>query len=120
MLNVLSFGGGVGELFLMLAKAEGHNAFFCSGQPGAPRRAREARHRRHRPEGVQPLQEQGRRQGVPQASASSSPSGEDMHIVCDMLRGPVFDAGPRGRGALRRERQRRLAALAGRHLQLDR
>ena len=29
--NVLSFGGGVGELFLMLAKAEGHNAFFCSG-----------------------------------------------------------------------------------------
>ena len=33
VLNVLSFGGGVGELFLMLAKAEGHNAYFCSGSP---------------------------------------------------------------------------------------
>src|SRR5690606_41342388 len=31
VLNVLSFGGGVGECFLMLAKAEGHNAFLCSG-----------------------------------------------------------------------------------------
>src|SRR5688572_12903730 len=30
-LNVLSFGGGVGELFLQLAKAEGHNAYFCAG-----------------------------------------------------------------------------------------
>ena len=28
-----SFGGGVGECFLMLAKAEGHNAYFCSGSP---------------------------------------------------------------------------------------
>jgi NADPH:quinone reductase-like Zn-dependent oxidoreductase len=33
VLNVMSFGGGVGELFLMLAKAEGHNAYFCSGSP---------------------------------------------------------------------------------------
>src|SRR5499426_2763771 len=32
-LNVMSFGGGVGECFLMLAKAEGHNAYFCSGSP---------------------------------------------------------------------------------------
>src|SRR5262245_39600312 len=32
-LNVLSFGGGVGELFLMLAKHEGHRAYFCSGSP---------------------------------------------------------------------------------------
>ena len=30
-MNVLGFGGGVSELFLMLAKARGHNAFFCSG-----------------------------------------------------------------------------------------
>ena len=29
--NVLSFGGGVSELFLMLARHEGHRAFFCSG-----------------------------------------------------------------------------------------
>ena len=28
-LNVLGFGGGVSELFLMLARSEGHNAFFC-------------------------------------------------------------------------------------------
>src|SRR5436853_2885760 len=32
-LNVMGFGGGVSELFLQLAKAEGHNAFFCSGPP---------------------------------------------------------------------------------------
>src|SRR5215510_3866079 len=32
-LNVMSFGGGVGECFLMLANAEGHHAFFCSGSP---------------------------------------------------------------------------------------
>ena len=32
-LNVLGFGGGVSELFLMLAKHEGHRAFFCSGSP---------------------------------------------------------------------------------------
>src|SRR5215212_10296329 len=31
VLNVLSFGGGVGELFLQLAKAEGHKAYFCAG-----------------------------------------------------------------------------------------
>src|SRR3954451_8569624 len=37
VLNVLSFGGGVGELFVQLAKAEGHNAYFCAGS--AERRA---------------------------------------------------------------------------------
>jgi len=30
-LNVMGFGGGVSELFLMMAAAKGHNAFFCSG-----------------------------------------------------------------------------------------
>ena len=29
--NVLGFGGGVSELLLMLAREEGHRAFFCSG-----------------------------------------------------------------------------------------
>ena len=29
VLNVMGFGGGVSELFLMQAAAEGHNAFFC-------------------------------------------------------------------------------------------
>ncbi|MDX1385504.1 MAG: zinc-binding alcohol dehydrogenase family protein, partial [Thermoanaerobaculia bacterium] len=33
VLNVLSFGGGVGECFLMLARSEGHDAWFCSGSP---------------------------------------------------------------------------------------
>ena len=91
-LNVLSFGGGVGELFLMLAKAEGHNAFFCAGS----KERRDA------------LEKQGI-VGIDQkefnrfASADDVKAfnkrckeltgGEGMHIVCDMLRGPVFDAG---------------------------
>src|SRR6266404_1663803 len=33
VLNVLGFGGGVSELFLMLAAHEGHRAIFCSGSP---------------------------------------------------------------------------------------
>ena len=32
-INVLGFGGGVSELFLMLAHHEGHRAIFCSGSP---------------------------------------------------------------------------------------
>jgi NADPH:quinone reductase-like Zn-dependent oxidoreductase len=92
VLNVLSFGGGVGELFLMLARGEGHNAFFCSGSP--ERRAA--------------LAEQGI-VGIDQKAFNRFQSKDDikafgkevkkltgdegMHIVCDMLRGPVFDAG---------------------------
>ena len=91
-LNVLSFGGGVGELFLMLAKAEGHNAYFCSGSP--ERRAA--------------LEKLGIK-GIDQKAFNRFKSGDDikaftnecrkltggeqMHVVCDMLRGPVFDAG---------------------------
>jgi crotonyl-CoA carboxylase/reductase len=92
VLNVLSFGGGVGELFLMLAKAEGHNAYFCSGSP--ERRAA--------------LEKQGIT-GIDQKAFNRFKSKDDikafakevkkltgdegMHIVCDMLRGPVFEAG---------------------------
>jgi len=92
VLNVLSFGGGVGELFLMLAKAEGHNAYFCSGSP--ERRAA--------------LEKQGIK-GIDQKKfnrfkdkdglkgfnkeVKELTKGEGMHIVCDMLRGPVFEAG---------------------------
>lgn len=92
VLNVLSFGGGVGELFLMLAKAEGHNAFFCAGSP--ERRAA--------------LEKQGIK-GIDQKAFNRFKTKDDvkafgkackqltgdenMHIVCDMLRGPVFDAG---------------------------
>lgn len=91
-LNVLSFGGGVGELFLMLAKAEGHNAYFCSGS--AERR--------------QALEKLGI-EGIDQmkfnrfadrsdnkafvAECKERTGGVGMHIVCDMLRGPVFAAG---------------------------
>ncbi len=92
VLNVLSFGGGVGELFLMLARAEGHDAWFCSGSP--ERRAA--------------LEQQGIA-GIDQKQFNRFASkddvkafskevkkltgGEGMHLVCDMLRGPVWPAG---------------------------
>jgi NADPH:quinone reductase-like Zn-dependent oxidoreductase len=91
-LNVLGFGGGVSELFLMLARAEGHAAYFCSGSP-ARREALEqlgihgidqgAFDRFRRPEGVTVFREEVRR----------LTAGDDMHIVCDMLRGRIFPAG---------------------------
>ncbi len=91
-LNVLSFGGGVGELFLMLAKAEGHNAFFCAGS--AERRdALEA-------QGIVGIDQKqfnrfASRDDVKAFNkhCKELTGGENMHIVCDMLRGPVFDAG---------------------------
>ena len=91
-LNVLSFGGGVGELFLQLAKAEGHNAYFCAGSP-------------ERREALEKLGIIGIDQKKYNRFASREDvnafrrdvrdltNGEDMHIVCDMLRGPVFAAG---------------------------
>ncbi|MBA3654415.1 MAG: zinc-binding dehydrogenase [Actinobacteria bacterium] len=91
-LNVLGFGGGVSELFLMLAKAEGHNAFFCSGSPD-------------RRDALEKLGITGIDQKAFNRFASREDVGAfrkhvreitnagDMHIVCDMLRGPVFDAG---------------------------
>jgi len=92
VLNVLSFGGGVGECFLMLAKSEGHNAWFCSGSP-ARREALEklgiagidqqAFHRFKTREDVRAFTNEVRR----------LTGGENMHIVADMLRGPVFAAG---------------------------
>lgn len=92
VLNVLSFGGGVGECFLMLAKSEGHNAFFCSGSP-ARREALEKLgiagidqqtfHRFKAREDVRAFTNEVRR----------LTRGENMHIVADMLRGPVFAAG---------------------------
>jgi crotonyl-CoA carboxylase/reductase len=92
VLNVLGFGGGVSELFLMLARAEGHNAFFCSGSP--ERRA-----------ALEKLCIAGIDQKAFNRFASADDvkafskevkkltDGEGMHIVCDMLRGPVFPAG---------------------------
>jgi NADPH:quinone reductase-like Zn-dependent oxidoreductase len=91
-LNVLGFGGGVSELFLMLARAEGHNAFFCSGSP--ERRAALEK------TGVVGIDQQAfnRFAGKDDVKGfrkhvSELTGGVDMHIVCDMLRGPVFPAG---------------------------
>ncbi len=92
VLNVLSFGGGVGELFLMLANFEGHKAFFCSGNP--ERRAaieaiggigidQQAFNRFKTKDDIKAFSKK----------AKELTGGEGMHIVCDMLRGPVFEAG---------------------------
>ena len=91
-INVLGFGGGVSELFLQLAKAEGHNAYFCSGSP----ERREALEK----QGIVGIDQKqyNRFAGKDDIKAfrkhvSQITNGEDMHAVCDMLRGNVFDAG---------------------------
>jgi len=91
-LNVLSFGGGVGELFLMLAKAEGHNAYFCAGSA----ERREALEK----QGIVGIDQRAfnRFKGKDDLKAFGKhvkglTDGEGMHLVCDMLRGPVFEAG---------------------------
>src|SRR3954451_25385021 len=92
VLNVLGFGGGVSELFLQNAVAEGHKAFFCAGSS----------------ERRQALEKFGI-VGIDQKQFNRFASRDDvnafrkhvrdltngvnMHIVCDMLRGPVFPAG---------------------------
>jgi NADPH:quinone reductase-like Zn-dependent oxidoreductase len=91
-LNVLGFGGGVSELFLMQAVHEEHRAFFCSGSPA--RRAhleklgitgidQRAFNRFASADGVKAFVKEVKR----------LTDGVGMHIVCDMLRGPVFAAG---------------------------
>ena len=92
VLNVLSFGGGVGELFLQLAKAEGHNAWFCAG----------SKERRDALEqyGIIGIDQKQFNRFASKDDVNSFrkhvrdlTGGENMHIVCDMLRGPVFPAG---------------------------
>ncbi len=92
VLNVLAFGGGVGECFLMLAKAEGHNAYFCAGS-------------KERRDALEKLGIKGIDQKAFNRFKSKDDvrnfaktckqltDGENMHLVCDMLRGPVFEAG---------------------------
>ena len=93
-LNVLGFGGGVSELFLMLARSEGHRAIFCSGSPA--RRAhleslgiesidQAAFHRFAGREDVEAFNKQLR----------DRTGGVGAHLVCDMLRGNVYPAGLR-------------------------
>jgi NADPH:quinone reductase-like Zn-dependent oxidoreductase len=91
-LNVLGFGGGVSELFLQLAKSEGHNAFFCSGSP----ERREALEKF----GIIGIDQKKYNRFASRDDVSgfrkevrTLTNGIDMHIVCDMLRGPVFPAG---------------------------
>jgi crotonyl-CoA carboxylase/reductase len=91
-LNVLSFGGGVGELFLQLAKAEGHNAYFCAGSA----ERREALEKF----GIVGIDQKAYNRFASRDDVNAFrkhvrdlTGGEDMHIVCDMLRGPVFGAG---------------------------
>ncbi len=92
VLNVMGFGGGVSELFLMLARAEGHECFFCSGSP--ERRAALEKL------GIQGIDQKAFNRFASRDDVRAFRSevrklthGSDMHIVCDMLRGPVFDAG---------------------------
>jgi len=92
VLNVMSFGGGVGELFLMLARAEGHEAFFCAGSPERRKALEEL--------GIHGIdQKQFRRFASGDdvkafnKEVKKRTGGEGMHIVCDMLRGPCFPAG---------------------------
>jgi NADPH:quinone reductase-like Zn-dependent oxidoreductase len=93
-MNVLGFGGGVSELFLMLAKHEGHRAIFCSGSPA--RRAHLEglgietidQHEFHRFATRDDVQ--GFYKRVRQMT-----DGDGANIVCDMLRGPVYAAGLR-------------------------
>ena len=90
-MNVMGFGGGVSELFLMLAKARGHNTWFCSGSKER-REALEA-------VGIPGIDQKAfnRFAGRDDSKAfvkevRKQTNGEGMHILCDMLRGPIFDA----------------------------
>jgi crotonyl-CoA carboxylase/reductase len=91
-LNVMAFGGGVSELFLMLARAHGHNAYFCSGS-AERREALEA-------QGIVGIDQKAFNRFASRADSKAFvkevrglTDGEGMHVVCDMLRGPLFNAG---------------------------
>jgi crotonyl-CoA carboxylase/reductase len=91
-LNVLGFGGGVSELFLMLARHEGHRAFFCSGSP--------ARRAHLEKLGIEGIDQAAFHRFAAESDVKAFAKevkrvtgGEGMHLVCDLLRGPVFAAG---------------------------
>ena len=91
-LNVLGFGGGVSECFLMIAAQEGHRAIFCSGS---------AERREHLEKlGIESVDQKqfNRFDGRDDVKAFSKhmkgmTGGEGAHLVCDMMRGAVFPAG---------------------------
>jgi len=91
-LNVLGFGGGVSELLLMQARHEGHRAFFCSGSP--------ARRAHLEQLGIEPIDQKAFNRFADADGVKAFlkeikrlTAGVGMHVVCDMLRGPVFAAG---------------------------
>jgi NADPH:quinone reductase-like Zn-dependent oxidoreductase len=91
-LNVLGFGGGVSELLLMLARSEGHRAIFCSGSPARRKHLEEL--------GIESIDQRefNRFASRDDVKAFSNhlkglTGGEGAHLVCDMLRGPVYAAG---------------------------
>src|SRR5499426_3910997 len=91
-LNVLGFGGGVSELFLMLAQQEGHRAIFCSGSP---------ERRTHLESlGIESIDQKGFNRFTGKDDVKNfnkhvkgMTAGDGVQIVCDMLRGPVYGAG---------------------------
>src|SRR5215510_5796261 len=92
VVNVLGFGGGVSELFLMLAKHEGHRAIFCSGSP---------ERRKHLESlGIASIDQKAFNRFTGKDDVKNfnkhvkgMTGGDGVQIVCDMLRGPVFGAG---------------------------
>jgi crotonyl-CoA carboxylase/reductase len=91
-LNVLGFGGGVSELLLMLAASEGHRAIFCSGSDD----------RRAHLEGlgIETIDQKQYHRFADRGDVKAfskevkkRTAGTGAHVVCDMLRGPVFPAG---------------------------
>jgi crotonyl-CoA carboxylase/reductase len=91
-LNVLGFGGGVSELFLMLAASEGHRAIFCSGS--------DDRRAHLESLGIETIDQKQYRRFAERDDVKAfskdvkqRTAGVGAHIVCDMLRGPVFPAG---------------------------
>ena len=92
VLNVMGFGGGVSELFLQMAKKEGHNCYFCSGN--AARRAALEKY------GIIGIDQKKFNRFASKDDLKAFrkhckviTNGEDFHIVCDMLRGACFEAG---------------------------
>jgi len=93
-LNVLGFGGGVSELFLMLAKAEGHRAIFCSGSPDRRKHLESL--------GIATIDQKEFNRFATSDDIKEfykrvrgMTDGDGANIVCDMLRGRVFEAGLR-------------------------
>jgi NADPH:quinone reductase-like Zn-dependent oxidoreductase len=91
-LNVLAFGGGTSEFFLMLARSEGHEAFYCSASPERRAALEKLGIRGIDQEPYQRFATEGDVQAFGRATRRLT-QGAGMHVVCDMFRGPVFEAG---------------------------